>query len=144
MGLLPDNATRVEQNTAAAVNNKIARETHQRVRRFRQDAGAIDRRLRELDAEWDTERALETSAAGFTLLGFSLGYLVNPAWHWFSAVIAAFLLLHALQGWCPPLPLIRRLGIRTAAEINRERMALLRLAEDFGPPSEPRSGNWLH
>ena len=31
---------------------------------------------------------------------------------------------HALQGWCPPLPVLRRLGFRTQNEIERERYAL--------------------
>ena len=38
---------------------------------------------------------------------------------------------HVLKGWCPPLVLLRRLGFRTAAEINRERMALKILRGDF-------------
>jgi hypothetical protein len=46
-------------------------------------------------------------------------------------VIAAFLLQHAVQGWCPPLPLLRRLGLRTETEINRERCALKALRGDF-------------
>ncbi len=47
------------------------------------------------------------------------------------AVVAGFLLQHALQGWCPPLPLFRRLGVRTAAEIDQERYALKALRGDF-------------
>jgi hypothetical protein len=38
---------------------------------------------------------------------------------------------HALQGWCPPLPLLRRLGVRTQQEIERERYALKALRGDF-------------
>jgi hypothetical protein len=45
--------------------------------------------------------------------------------------MAALLLQHALQGWCPPIPLLRRLGFRTEAEINRERYALKALRGDF-------------
>jgi hypothetical protein len=33
------------------------------------------------------------------------------------------LLMHALQGWCPPLPVIRKLGVRTAKEIFEEKTA---------------------
>lgn len=40
------------------------------------------------------------------------------------AVIAAFLFQHALQGWCPPVPLFRRPGVRTQREIDAERGAL--------------------
>lgn len=34
------------------------------------------------------------------------------------------LLQHGLQGWCPPLPVLRRLGVRTRGEIDREKYAL--------------------
>lgn len=34
---------------------------------------------------------------------------------------------HSLQGWCPPLPIIRRMGIRTAEEITKEKDALRKL-----------------
>jgi len=40
--------------------------------------------------------------------------------------VTAFLLQHAIQGWCPPIPILRRFGFRTADEINRERYALRR------------------
>ena len=47
------------------------------------------------------------------------------------ALVAGFLLQHALQGWCPPVPLLRRLGFRTTAEIDYERYALKALRGDF-------------
>ena len=45
---------------------------------------------------------------------------------WLYAVRApfAFLLMHALIGWCPPVVALRRLGFRTRAEIDAERSAL--------------------
>jgi hypothetical protein len=39
---------------------------------------------------------------------------------------------HAVQGWCPPVPLLRRLGYRTSREIDIERVALKALRGDFG------------
>jgi hypothetical protein len=49
--------------------------------------------------------------------------------------VLSFLLLHAIEGWCPPLPILRGLGIRTREEIARERYAL---AGDFaGISKEP-------
>ncbi|HET9942578.1 MAG TPA: hypothetical protein VFR05_04515, partial [Terriglobia bacterium] len=41
------------------------------------------------------------------------------------------LLQHAVQGWCPPVPLFRRLGIRTQREIDEERYALKAMRGDF-------------
>ena len=46
-------------------------------------------------------------------------------------VVFGFLLQHAVQGWCPPLPVFRRLGERTRKEINRENYALKALRGDF-------------
>jgi hypothetical protein len=36
-----------------------------------------------------------------------------------------------LQGWCPPLPIIRRAGVRTAREIEAERTILKAIRGDF-------------
>jgi hypothetical protein len=47
------------------------------------------------------------------------------------ALVAGFLLQHALQGWCPPITFFRRRGFRTASEIDHERYALKALRGDF-------------
>jgi len=41
------------------------------------------------------------------------------------------LLQHALTGWTPPLPMFRRLGIRSSTEIQQEILALRILRGDF-------------
>lgn len=38
---------------------------------------------------------------------------------------------HAFQGWCPPVNLFRRLGVRTQREIDEERYALKLMLGDF-------------
>ena len=45
--------------------------------------------------------------------------------------VAFFLLVHAVWGWCPPTPILRRLGLRTRAEIDYDRYALKNLRGDF-------------
>jgi hypothetical protein len=45
--------------------------------------------------------------------------------------VTAFLFQHAVQGWCPPVPILRRLGFRTVTEIEQERHALKALRGDF-------------
>lgn len=92
---------------------------------------AIDARITELDREWDIERTLEMNAAAFALTGTILGSLINKKWLILPVVVAAFLGQHALQGWCPPLPVLRRMGVRTRAEIDREKYALKALRGDF-------------
>lgn len=125
MPIIATTATRVSSNTAQEVNQRIERETEARVASLAaQGHAAVDARLQALDKEWDIERCLETGASSLTLVGTVLGVTVNKKWLWLPGGVAAFLLQHAIQGWCPPLPVFRRLGIRTADEINRERMAL--------------------
>lgn len=123
--MLPSTAERVPRNTAADVNRRIRRQTERNIARVR-NAGpaAIERRLEELDHEWDIERAIEANAASIGLAGIALGALVDRRFLVLPAAVCAFLLQHALQGWCPPVPVLRRLGFRTQREIFQERLAL--------------------
>lgn len=130
--MLPATTRRVPEHTAAHVNQQIRRATEQRVGDCAaQGRAAIDRRLAQLHQEWDIERTLEANAAAISLLGVTLGAAVDRRWFVVPGVVAAFLLQHALQGWCPPLPVFRRLGIRTRSEIEAERYALKTLRGDL-------------
>ncbi|MGE0608380.1 MAG: DUF2892 domain-containing protein [Pirellulales bacterium] len=123
--MIASTANRVPENTADEVNAEIRRQTEQNIARYaRAGRGAIFRRLDELDREWDVERALETLAPSFTLAGLLLGTTANRKWLLLPIAVNAFLLMHALQGWCPPMPVLRRMGFRTAGEIEVERRAL--------------------
>lgn len=129
-------ATRVSGATPASINQRIQQQIEARVAEAaRGGPQAIERRLAELDREWDIERCLETTAASLALVGTALGATVNRRWYALPAAVGAFLMQHALQGWCPPLPLLRRLGVRTTDEINQERYALKALRGDFAPVS---------
>lgn len=129
--MLPATASRVENATSEAINRRFARQIEQSIRYHAEHPGAIDRRLRELDQEWDVERTLEANAATLALTGTLLGAFADRRFLALPAVVTSFLLQHALQGWCPPVPIFRRLGFRTSAEIDRERYALKALRGDF-------------
>ncbi len=130
--MLPASATRVPAHTAEHLNERIQRQTEASIAYYAAIAPeAIDKRLEELDREWDIERTLEANAAALSLFGLIMGASVNRRWFAFPAVITGFLLQHALQGWCPPVPVFRRLGYRTRFEIDRERYALKYLRGDF-------------
>jgi hypothetical protein len=123
---------RVESNTAAHVNREIHRHTAENVACYAEmGRRAIDDRLAELDEEWDIERVLETMAPTITILGLGLGLLKNKKWFALPILVQSFFLQHAIQGWCPPIPLLRRLGVRTACEIDAERNALKALRGDY-------------
>lgn len=108
--------------------------------RVRACAGAseamLDRRIRNLEGEWDMERVLETNASALVLTGVVLGAFVDRRWLWLSGTVAAFLLQHAVQGWCPPVPIFRPFGIRTRSEIDTEKYALKAMRGDFGRVDE--------
>lgn len=140
--MIPSTVQRVPQHTAEYVNEQIRRQTEANVARYAA-AGreTIDRRLAELDWEWDIERTLEANAATAVLVGVTLGALVDRRFFFLPAVVAGFLLQHAVQGWCPPMPIFRRLGIRTAREIDHERYALKALRGDFRNLPAPDGGD---
>jgi hypothetical protein len=140
MSWLSSTAERVPKNTDGKVNEHIRETTLSGIADTAgSGAAAIDRRLQQLDREWDIERCLETGASSLMLAGALLGYRVNRKWFFLSAGVAGFLLQHALRGWCPPVPIFRRLGVRTSDEINRERFTLKALRGDFNAASKARS-----
>ncbi|QQS13619.1 MAG: DUF2892 domain-containing protein [Rhodospirillales bacterium] len=127
---MPSTVERVARNTRDGANQRIRRRTAERLAHYIAHTREIPRRLRELDAEWDIERVLEANAASVTLAGVVLAGL-DRRWLALPALVAAFLFQHAAQGWCPPLPVLRELGFRTAREIEIERVALKLLRGDF-------------
>jgi hypothetical protein len=131
---------RVRANTAAQVNRRVDEQIERNIRHYSgQTKEEIYRRIQDLDQEWDIERVLETMASSFSLTGIVLGATVDRKWFLVPTIVLSFLLVHAIQGWCPPLPILRSLGIRTREEIDRERYALKALAGDFAGISKDPS-----
>ena len=122
MRIFPPTAHRVALHTRPDINGYIQSDTLRRCEQYRDaDGQTLRGRLNELDREWDTERVTETGAGAFVLAGSLLGLLGGRRWALFTGAAGWFLLQHALVGWCPNLPLIRRLGVRTMEEIQLER-----------------------
>jgi hypothetical protein len=139
--MLPSTVGRVPLNTASDVNQQIRDETRRNVEHLAGGSDrAIEQRLHQLDDEWDIERTLEANAATVALAGVALGTFVDRRLFVLPAIVGGFLLQHALQGWCPPVPIFRRLGFRTQAEIARERYALKALRGDFRESPAGRGG----
>ena len=123
---------RVRESSSAALNRERDEEIAERVAHYaKQPKARITQRIEELEREWDVERALEVNASSLALLGVLLGTTVHRRWLVLTGVVAGFLLQHGLQGWCPPLPILRRLGLRTQGEIDAEKAALKALRGDF-------------
>jgi hypothetical protein len=128
---LSKSATRVREHTSDEINDQIRQQTERNISYYALHPELIEERLAELDEEWDVERALETGSSSLSLLGLTLGFTVSRKWFLLPLTVQGFFLQHALQGWCPPLPLFRRLGLRTQSEIATERYALKALRGDF-------------
>lgn len=124
-------ATRVQEQTREDVNAQIRGETEMKVARAAANREALERRLRDLDEEWDIERVLQTNFGLVGLVSVTLGALVSRRWFLLAGIAAVFMGQHAIQGWCPPVPVFRRAGFRTAREINQERFALKAIRGDF-------------
>jgi hypothetical protein len=123
---------RVRRHTPPDVNAEIDAVINANIRRYTgASREALSRRIDELDQEWDIERVLAANAASISLLGLLLSRARSQRWLLLSTGVAGFLLQHSLQGWCPPVSVFRRVGIRTRREIDREKYALKYVRGDF-------------
>jgi len=138
--MLPTTDNRVRSHTAPEINRRIDAEIEQSIRYHAAHPEKIDQRLFELEREWDIERALEANAATVGIFGVLMGLMGRRAFYWLPGVVGGFLLQHALSGWCPPVPVLRRLGFRTSGEIHRERYALKALRGDFAGVTRKANG----
>jgi hypothetical protein len=127
---IEQSANRVRRHTAKAVNARIDRKMQADLVYFADHPDEINRRLNELDREWDIERVLERNSSSISLVGILLGATHSRRWFILPASVQLFLLQHGVQGWCPPLPFLRKLRVRTQSEIETEREALKALRGD--------------
>ena len=129
---VPTKLDRVRDKTPSKTNAEIDRGIEQNIRSYAHESDAnLSNRISDLEKEWDIERILEMNASSLAFLGTILGAFVN---HWFlliPAFVTVFLFQHAVQGWCPPLPILRKIGKRTRNEIDVEKFAMKALRGDF-------------
>lgn len=124
----PDRARR---HTARSVLRRIDDDTLDHLIEVETKPETTSRRLEALDREWDIDRTIEAEAATMGLVGLALGSFVRPAFLALPATVGAAVFLFGSRGIYPLMPIFRRLGIRTAREIERERYAVKALRGDF-------------
>jgi hypothetical protein len=123
---------RVRAHSSRLQNQRIDAQTQQCLERHASgDREAISRHIDALSREWDVERYLQMNAGIVSLSGVVLGAMVSRRFLVLPAVVFGFFFQHATQGWCPPLPVFRKMGVRTRHEINQEKYALKALRGDF-------------
>ncbi|MDF2484746.1 MAG: hypothetical protein K0R46_914 [Herbinix sp.] len=130
--VLPPNSQRVGLKTDPKINAEIRNQTIKNLNLFKNGNEAdISERIRCLNQEWDTERVLAVKASLMIFLSSYLGIRISRMWFLVTGATSVFMLWHALLGWCPTLPIIRKWGVRTEAEINSEKIALKIIRGDF-------------
>ena len=139
---------RVRDHSAHGVNRRIMQVMQARVEQcIHLGRDAVVARLQELEREWDIDRVLMTNfavAGGLTCLIGVERYADTPflgerrtGWLYVFGAQLAFLLMHASIGWCPPMAVWRRIGVRTKGEIDVERAMLSAALE---PPAIVTNG----
>lgn len=117
---------RVRTHTPDDLNADIDKKTRDNILWYsREEPDIITARMAELDKEWDMERTLILNASLLSLTGVLLGITKNRTWFLLPAIVSYFLAQQAIQGWCPPVEIFRRLGVRTRKEIDMEKYALM-------------------
>lgn len=118
---------RVRNHSPKVFNKEIDKQSDYIIKTtIQRGSFAIRERLLQLDKEWDIDRAL--LAFFSTTFVAQLGLSVKRKSHRFSIIPfiqSAFLLMYATYGWCPPVPMLRKMGFRTRFEIQAEREELL-------------------
>lgn len=128
--IMPYGKDRVQEASSSKANEEINQKTKDNIQYYSSaDEATIKARIKELDKEWDIERTLELNASILAFCGVILGATVHKRWLILPGIVMSFLAQHAIQGWCPPLPLFRKMGIRTQKEIEAERHALMEKVE---------------
>lgn len=132
--MFPATTQRLTRHTPNRVNAVITDRIRDNVARYASATPALlDQRLCDLDHEWDVERLTGAASGVILLASVALVWFLGQGWLVLPAIIGVCLLLHAVVGWTPALPLIRQMGFRTAEEIAQERYALKAIRGDFQP-----------
>jgi len=102
-----------------------------------QGAEAISRRIEELDQECDLDQAVIRAASGIGLGTLVFSFIGGRKWLLLTGTALGLLLKHSLKGSSPVVPLLRKGGVRTRSEIDREKYALKILRGDFEKMPKP-------
>ena len=66
-----------------------------------------------------TEKCIRIIAGTVVLIGLALGTWVNHWWYLLPAFAGLNLIQSAFTGFCPPEILLKKLGVKTEAELAR-------------------------
>ena len=129
-----DTFTAQEDHSTEQIDAKIEQNIHFYAA---QPPEAISRRIEELDGERDLDQAMALYASGIGLGTLLFSFIGGRKWLVLTGTALGFLLKHSLDGTSPVVPLLRKTGVRTRAEIDREKYALKILRGDFAKMPKP-------
>jgi hypothetical protein len=111
-----------------------------------QSPDAISQRIEELDRERDLDQTMALYASGIGLGTVLFSFIGGRKWLLVAGAAMGLLLKHSLEGTSPTVPMLRKLGVRTRSEIDREKYALKILRGDFEdiPKAEQLKANPAH
>jgi len=123
---------KVRANSPPKINQAIDTEIAAMVRFYADKTDyEIGTRIEERGKERDIGSIFEVRVATSSLMGIIFGLKKSKIWLILPAITSFFLLQYAIQGWCPPVSILRRFGFRTRQEIDLEKYALKALHGDF-------------
>ena len=134
----PAEIDRVRRYTPREILRQIDEKIERNVAYYATQADdVIDERIEELKKEWSIDRYLQTKSAAAGLVGAGLGIVAGKKWILLTLGAFGCFLGFALYGWHPLLEPLRRLGLRTRSEIDREIFALKIARGDFKRAANP-------
>jgi hypothetical protein len=68
----------------------------------------------------DIERYLRMIAGVFVVISLALGHWVSPHWYLFTLFVGLNLFQSAFTNRCPLIPILRKFGVKWAAELALE------------------------
>jgi len=131
--LHPENETDpVRRYTSAEVLEEIEKRLEHNIRFYAaQPPLLIAERIEELQREWSIERSLQVHTSAVAFITAFFGLTRRRGWAVLTCTVLGFFLYHTLRGFDPRLTPLRKLGMRTRQEIDREIYALKVLRGDF-------------
>lgn len=122
----------VRRYTSAEMLREIEERIEESIRFYSaQPPRVIEQRLDELRREWSIERYLQLNVSTVGMLTAVLALTSNRKWALLTCGALGFFLFHGLRGFDPPIPVLRKLGVRTRSEIDREIFGLRVARGDF-------------
>src|SRR5206468_869039 len=97
----------------------------------------ISQRIDELDRERTLDQTMALYGSGIGLGTLLFSFIGGRKWLVVTGTVLGFMLKHSLEGTSPVVPLLRKLGVRTRSEIDREKYALKILRGDFSDMPKP-------